>query len=662
MSAVFHPNRTPTITPGNYSMTAKLTLTASGASIAFPETGPANINRSFKVSGRHLTLDASMIAGMFPPPGSIGDHSNVLPHITLASPTLPWERSVAKRNTPVSTVPISWLALLLFDETENAPTRVLNAAQLSGIPFTFTTVETEEQSDQVTLLEISDTNLITAIVPTRSELATLAHIRETTSGAVAEIVCKRLPATAHRSTMHLVSMEGRYNGETFVVDGIPVRFISLASWSFTCREVYHVSDGALAQLGNTFTADQINQLRDIGSIEGQSNLITAVQTRLNTTLPRLAQQTLVRVAQAETFHGLLLNLNRTPAQLRMPSVANASAEHVLSWGSVPLPHKFRNGLNGISWYHGPLSTGSMHTQPVHAQPILPANSSDKLARYYTEFGMFDVSYSAAWELGRLLAIRNARFAFDLYNWRRAKIRGARVASQIRQASNLDVFDAPRATAAAIPLPETVTDFLTKLGNLEELPFNYLVPAEGLLPAESIRFFTIDRSWMRCLLDGAFSVGRAALDFHLSDAGVNLDTFLSPVISGFLLRSDLVSGWPATRINAISTGIAGPVQLTPRRLGTNVLCAFMTSAAAQVEFALNEENLHFAFEPGPAGGLLLGSIAVPLSTDNRRVLNMTQLLASMANVQDSADFAARTLAQPITVRIGTPANAAAAAGG
>ena len=34
---------------------------------------------------------------------------------------------------------------------------------------------------------------------------------------------------------------------------------------------------------------------------------------------------------------------------------------------------------------------------------------------------------------------------------------------------------------------------------------YLVPAETLLPAESIRFFVVDPLWRAALLDGAFSV-------------------------------------------------------------------------------------------------------------------------------------------------------------
>ena len=58
---------------------------------------------------------------MFPPPGSLGEHSNVLPHIILKRSTLPWERQAdpGDKNVP-------WLALLLFEEEEiqDPPKRV----------------------------------------------------------------------------------------------------------------------------------------------------------------------------------------------------------------------------------------------------------------------------------------------------------------------------------------------------------------------------------------------------------------------------------------------------------------------------------------------------------------------------------------------------------
>ena len=48
-------------------------------------------------------------------------------------------------------------------------------------------------------------------------------------------------------------------------------------------------------------------------------------------------------------------------------------------------------------------------------------------------------------------------------------------------------------------------WLTRLRLLEAVPFQYLVPAEEMLPTETIRFFHIDRNWVDALIDGAMSV-------------------------------------------------------------------------------------------------------------------------------------------------------------
>jgi hypothetical protein len=65
------------------------------------------------VSGERVTLNPQDILAVFPPEGSLGDHSNVLPHLMLKRGTLPWER----RADP-SSDKAPWLILLLFEDGE----------------------------------------------------------------------------------------------------------------------------------------------------------------------------------------------------------------------------------------------------------------------------------------------------------------------------------------------------------------------------------------------------------------------------------------------------------------------------------------------------------------------------------------------------------------
>lgn len=58
------------------------------------------------------------------------------------------------------------------------------------------------------------------------------------------------------------------------------------------------------------------------------------------------------------------------------------------------------------------------------------------------------------------------------------------------------------------LPVDIANWLGRLELLYGVPFNYLVPDEKMLPAESIRFFQVDLNWVYSLVEGAFSIGRS----------------------------------------------------------------------------------------------------------------------------------------------------------
>jgi len=52
----------------------------------------------------------------------------------------------------------------------------------------------------------------------------------------------------------------------------------------------------------------------------------------------------------------------------------------------------------------------------------------------------------------------------------------------------------------------ITEWLSRLRLLDGVPFPYIVPSDGMLPNESIRFFHLDRNWLDALVDGALSTG------------------------------------------------------------------------------------------------------------------------------------------------------------
>ena len=192
---------------------------------------------------------------------------------------------------------------------------------------------------------------------------------------------------------------------------------------------------------------------------------------------------------------------------------------------------------------------------------------------------------------------------------------------------------------AEPPPYTVS-FLAHLRLLVGVPFQYLVPDPAMLPNESIRFFHLDRSWTDRLVDGVFAVGkvgsreqahhqaaaptiRARLD-DLEPAVRPAQRGLAPLptpdqpptgaeppgISGLLLRSAVVAGWPHLEIRAYRDS----VQLTLlrlERLSTSVLLALFAGAPDRIELEEPHHGVQFGVTR-PAGG---GNLVVePRRTD------------------------------------------------
>ena len=591
----FLEHHLPGLTSGKYEVVVEQEVKSSKITSQKPFT----TSRTFSVAGDRFALKPADVVAVFPPAGSLGDHSNVLPHVLLRKSTLPWER---RADSNVREMP--WLALLLFYEGEAPAPEVVSLKDLRGGSAKFPAFEKEVgqgDDDKVTVIDVRQKTLA-GLLPQHDELAVLAHVRETVDYVVndqtlaalktegvsdddlkrlaevkghtflatqeflaalqkalgdkltselqekilghavertelAVVIGNRLPRPKGVSTVHLVSLEGRYGAGGFnfqdaAEDGL-VRLVSLQSWSFACLD------------------------------------------------------------HRQSFTGLLRRLDRTPSVLRLPDCDAAAANEYLALGAVPLWHGLRQGGKTVSWYHGPLApAGNRLAEGDASAPEFPVRTADELIRYSPATGMFDVSYAAAWELGRLLALQSKEFSVNLYNWKRAHTQQLRqVEEELLHASPLD--DGSQSEPEEIPIPPEIAAWFRRLSLLEGLPFNYLVPDERLLPLESVRFFHLDWLWVECMLDGAFSIGRVTSADHRRDAArVRHKAGKRPSkVSGLLMRSEVVAGWPGLLLDGYDGGTKLRL-LRMSRLSANVLLCLFEGEITAVELSLRPEMTHF----------------------------------------------------------------------
>jgi hypothetical protein len=554
---------------------------------------------TFWVAGEQYSLNPQDISQVFPPAGSIADHSNVFPHIVLNRSTLPWERINGSSN-----VNQPWLALLLFTETEMKEI-IEEVSTIGGAGFRENKEIGQSLKDKLRLITVLK-QTIQKVMPTAEELNYLTHVRQGTDekgkpagNENAVVICNRLPKKGEESTVHLVSIENCFSGDKFVgkeVDG-KIQLVSFKSWKFSCPDHYKITQEALDRLSNKTQAAQLQALEGKEYYKKED-----IQSAFDS-LSVPCDEELLKKFYFGTFIQTLLHLNRNPSTLRQPDKkidennshkpAVDSVNSYFQAGLVPVKHHFRKGAKSVSWYHSPLATGK-HSESGFD---FPAKASDQLLRYDPDSGMFDVSYAAAWELGRLLALANKRFSTELSQWKRRHTHDIRAGEQMVIHDSGHLPSNPSGNPS-LDLPKTVQKGFEDLSLLKGVPFNYLVPEEAMLPVESMRFFYIDELWMDCLLDGAFSIGRVTYaDYaHDVDRKKNISSDY-PTRTGFIMRSDVISGWPDMAIEGYSGDSKSEtlLDLHQTRLSENVVLCIFEGGIDLVVMHLKPETIHFGVD-------------------------------------------------------------------
>ncbi|HSH76686.1 MAG TPA: hypothetical protein VLA09_13445 [Longimicrobiales bacterium] len=196
-----------------------------------------------------------------------------------------------------------------------------------------------------------------------------------------------------------------------------------------------------------------------------------------------------------TFRSLCLDLDVGMIGDHAPDVRLADTGH------VALQLRDRDGGDQIAWYRGPLAP-----YPVTRDPEGPYHSADQCRRVSPETGMEDVSFSAAFEVGRLLATSDGRLAQELMRWRRTAYRAARRSLSRRGlATGFDLAELadPRRPLAPLLSARVAERVLRDVPRIDRFEAQLIASAPGLDPVELTRVWRLaDLSEAEALLGGA----------------------------------------------------------------------------------------------------------------------------------------------------------------
>ncbi len=166
-------------------------------------------------------------------------------------------------------------------------------------------------------------------------------------------------------------------------------------------------------------------------------------------------------------------------------------------------------------------------------------------------------------------------------------------------------------------PELVLNRLADLALLHGVPFEYLVPDPALLPPESLRFFRIDPQWVAALHAGVLAVGERSTADALARRASGVPKVASRTaavrdrrrgracdaaneeteVTGFLLRSQLVTDYPGLQVRGAAGPAAAPL-LRLDRPAAGVLIALFAGILTSVTL----EEPHHGIRLGVDGDL------------------------------------------------------------
>jgi hypothetical protein len=647
---VFVQYHEPGLEAGDYEVHAEL-LVKNLPSTAFSElAGAASdatqryfIDRYLRVSGDRFALSPGSVDSVYPPPATSGEYSRAVPHVVLRRPTLPWERTIsdkAREHTP-------WLALLLITEAE------LRGEKLDLIHPTKTTSK-QDNGVEVTCETLTISGALwSQLAPTAEELPFLAHVRRVvpdrkndTAEEVLEfalVIANRMPPKGESCYAFLVSLEGMATKLPPAVVAGQISLTVLHAWRF------------FAVLSARSFGRVVKDLDHATGLSLPHEDAGVASAPLSMGFKPVSHALRVGGTTWSWYRGPFTPYG-TGRRLRK------AGEKPVPWADGVLFYDPELGMMDVScasaWTLGRLMAlnDTSFAATLYKWKREKVRGTLERARFQLNFGRLagtgcfedEIRDEVEEELAAELVIA----LIELGGTARERVPEPLTASMMKRSSasarkspsaserigsieralddkerivelhHLDEKLSLLRRAGFMALEPATSDAIiaTWLGDcalMKGIPAHYLVPDERMLPAESIRFFQIDDSWIEAFRDGALSLGRDSATDLVHDeafmpvvaASTEVATGVArpqtrrllangngPAVrqpkSGFVMRSDALAQWPDMEVEASACGVAA-ITLRQQMVGPILICLF-DRLVDNVELHQPSEAVHFGF--------------------------------------------------------------------
>jgi hypothetical protein len=691
-----YDNYTPQLAAGTYTIKVNQALTQNGTTI---NQDTISTTQEFVISAPQFSMDVTQVLNQYPPAGSTGQYGNSLPHIVLNDAMLPWERTLKP-----------WLALMVFAENELTSTVSVTVSDFLNLqsPVQIPTIVKEDDVDPsspCTYIQMP-VSVFAANAPLIGELPYLAHCRQVNTGDKAimglnedgmfsVVVANRFPAVSTqpvKNIVHLVSLEGMepyLNGSPSFGSHTQVALLSMASWVFYTMpdptEDFRPLAQNLAQSGHLW-------LQLPGTISGGDTSATEVNKRLAEGFLPVAYHTRTGEDSFAWYRGPLTPV--LPAVLSKPApfaTSDAAMIYDKSYGlfDLSLAAAWQAGREAAlsDRYFGQRLLA--YRQKAHR---LTDSLYNQLVNDYFSVSQLSELDNNNNVQNELLTILDAKLISDIGATPNTKRQPLKQAATTNPIADLKTFmEQVELKALLLEMVSDdlayVTDWLGRLLLLYPLPFNKLVADERMLPIESLRFFYWDSNWGDAMLDGALSIGtdssrqssltgttkgiiqngamNALAAYRNKLLGNNTSSSVPTIISGFLLRSAIVAGWPNLAVRGYDAANGNGNMLNLLRmdhLSPNVLLCLFDGVPASIELSEPQEGMGFGVDDD--GYAVLRNLTAPIGAQRGtlqvlnsylrssagRVLNVKGLVAGLAkalNVSNigPAQFALQMIKSP-----------------